>query len=243
MGVHRYYEDYWSESGFNPVRYVNPRLHNVLARHLPPSGGLLDVGCGDGRTLGLWLRDRVGGYIGVDVSETAVARARSLGLDARTVEDASELPFQDASFGAAVSIEVLEHLFAPHKAAAEVHRVLQPGGVFIATVPNVAYWRWRRDLALHGIWNPYGDDESIDAPWRDPHVRFFTPSTIERMLGRAGFGSVDVGAFEGGVLRTWRLAGVVRAAPAVRERLHRTIERPLLPLFARRVYAVARKTA
>jgi SAM-dependent methyltransferase len=241
MSVGRYYEDYWSESGFNPVRPVNARLHNVLARHLPQRGELLDLGCGDGRTLGLWLRDRVSRYIGVDVSETAVARARSLGLDARTIQDASVLPFDDASFDAVVSIEVLEHLFAPHEAAAEVHRVLQPGGVFVATVPNVAYWCWRRDLALHGIWNPYGDDQSIDAPWRDPHLRFFTPSTLERMLVRAGFGSVEVGGFEGGVLRAWRLAGVARAAPALRKRLHRRIELPLLPLFARRLHAVARK--
>jgi SAM-dependent methyltransferase len=241
MSVGGYYEDYWSEAGFNPVRPVNTRLYKVLATHLPPQGDVLDLGCGDGRTLGLWIRDHVGHYVGVDVSATAVERARSLGLDARTISDAAELPFEDDSLDAVVSIEVLEHLFSPHEAAAEVHRVLRPGGVFLATVPNVAYWRWRRDMALRGIWNPYGDEDSVDAPWRDPHVRFFTAETLERMLGRAGFASVEVGGFEGEVLGAWRLAGVARSAPALRERLHRRIERSLLPLLGMRLHAVARK--
>jgi SAM-dependent methyltransferase len=241
MSVGRYYEDYWSEEGFNPVRPVNLRLRKVLETHLPARGDVLDLGCGDGRTLGTWIRDRVGSYVGVDVSATAVERARSLGLDARTIDDAAELPFPSESFDAVVSIEVLEHLFSPHQAAAEVHRVLRPGGVFLATVPNVAYWRWRRDMALRGIWNPYGDEHSIEAPWRDPHVRFFTAATLERMLERAGFASVTVGGFEGEVLGAWRLAGVARAAPALRERLHRRIERSLLPLLGMRLHAVARK--
>jgi SAM-dependent methyltransferase len=241
MSVAGYYEQYWSEEGFNPVRPVNTRLHKVLAEHLPAHGDVLDLGCGDGRTLGTWIRDRVGSYVGVDVSSAAVERARSLGLDARTITDAADLPFDDDSLDAVVSIEVLEHLFEPHRAAAEVRRVLRPGGLFLATVPNVAYWRWRRDMALRGVWNPYGDDESIDAPWRDPHIRFFTPATFERMLRRAGFGSVELGGFEGEVLGAWRLAGVARRSPALRDALHRRIEKRLLPLLGMRLHAVARK--
>ena len=49
-------------------------------------------------------------------------------------------------FTVVVCFEVLEHLFAPHLAVAEMHRVLEPGGVLIATVPNVAYWRRRLDF-------------------------------------------------------------------------------------------------
>jgi SAM-dependent methyltransferase len=241
MSVGRYYEEYWTEEGFNPVRPVNPQLLRLLAGHLRPEGDLLDLGCGDGRTIGLWLRDRVGSYVGVDVSGTAVERARSLGLDARPIDDAAALGFDDASFDAVVCLEVLEHLFAPHDAAAEVHRVLRPGGVFLATVPNVAYWRWRRDLALRGVWNPYGDDLSLEQPWRDPHIRFFTVSAFERMLSRAGFASVEVGGHEGEVLGAWRLSGVARPVPALRRRLHRRLEQALLPLLGLRLHAVARK--
>lgn len=241
MSVGEYYERYWSEEGFNPIRPVPNRLLTLLATHLPESGRCLDVGCGDGRSIGVWLRDHVGCYVGVDVSETAAAHARSLGLDARRVPDAAELPFDDEAFDAVVCLEVLEHLFAPHPAAEEALRVLRPGGTYFATVPNVAYWRWRRDLALGGIWNPYGDEDSVDAPWRDPHIRFFTVHAFERMLERSGFASVEVGGHEGEILGTWRLSGLARACPRARRRVHEAIDATLLPLLGLRLHAVAKK--
>jgi methionine biosynthesis protein MetW len=243
VSVEAYYERYWSEEGFNPVRPVSSRLEKLLAGHLPRDGSCLDVGCGDGRSIGLLLRDCVGSYLGVDVSEAAVASSRELGLDARRISDAGELPFEDDSFDAVVCLEVLEHLFAPHEAAAEALRVLRPGGTYIATVPNVAYWRWRRDLAVAGTWNPFGDEDSVDAPWRDPHIRFFTVAAFERMLARVGFASIEVGGHEGEVLGTWRLSGVARAFPPVRRRLYRRLDAALLPLLGLRLHAVARKRA
>ena len=128
QSVEAYYESYWSEEGFNPVRPVPTRLERLLATYLPRSGSCLDVGCGDGRSIGPLLRDQVGSYLGVDVSETAVARSRDLGLAAQRISDAAELPFEDDAFDAVVCLEVLEHLFAPHHAIAEALRVLRPGG-------------------------------------------------------------------------------------------------------------------
>ena len=52
-----------------------------------------------------------------------------------TVADAHDLPFIDNSFNSYVAIEVLEHLESPKKAASEIHRVLEPGGVAILSVP------------------------------------------------------------------------------------------------------------
>lgn len=42
--------------------------------------------------------------------------------------DAHALPFADAAFDAVVTFNTFEHLYDPPKAAAEVHRVLKPGG-------------------------------------------------------------------------------------------------------------------
>ncbi|HRH24012.1 MAG TPA: class I SAM-dependent methyltransferase [Candidatus Paceibacterota bacterium] len=49
------------------------------------------------------------------------------------VGDAHNLPFPDASFDIVVCSEVFEHLTNPPKAAAEMHRVLVPGGMLILT--------------------------------------------------------------------------------------------------------------
>ena len=42
--------------------------------------------------------------------------------------DAHHLPFRDGVFAAAVALNVFEHLREPHRAAAEIHRVLRPHG-------------------------------------------------------------------------------------------------------------------
>jgi len=112
-----YYERYWSKDGYNPRRTLPLPVAALLQRVMRPEMTCLDVGCGDGRTSGPWFSERTAGYVGVDVSQTAVETARSLGLDARIIEDASTLPFDDDEFDIVVCFEVLEHLNAPRDAA------------------------------------------------------------------------------------------------------------------------------
>ena len=47
------------------------------------------------------------------------------------VTDAHHLPFADAAFDAVVSFNTFEHLYDPNAAAAEISRVLKPGGRLI----------------------------------------------------------------------------------------------------------------
>ena len=132
-------------------------------------------------TSGVWLTRNGRKYTGVDVSEEGVSLAQSIGLDARAIEDAASLPFDSATFDVVLCIEVLEHLFTPHLAAKECARVLRPGGILLATTPNVAYWRRRLDMVLFGRWHPDGDHLSVEQPWRDPHIRFFNPGALRQM--------------------------------------------------------------
>jgi SAM-dependent methyltransferase len=48
---------------------------------------------------------------------------------------AEVLPFRDGAFDAVLSIAVLEHVRDPFRAAAEIVRVLKPGGKLICAVP------------------------------------------------------------------------------------------------------------
>ncbi len=192
--VVHYYDTYWASAD---RRYEpEPELWRLILADLAPDEACLDVGCGVGNSYAPVLAERAASYVGVDVSPGAVAAAQAAGLDARVVQDAASLPFEDGSFDRVVCVEVLEHLFAPDAAAAEIRRVLRPGGRLIASVPNAAYWRLRADL-LRGVFNPTGDEQSVARPWRDPHVRFFTVETLRRMLLEAGFGSVSVSASGG----------------------------------------------
>jgi SAM-dependent methyltransferase len=56
---------------------------------------------------------------------------------ADVIADIAELPLEDASLDAIVCTEVLEHVRGPHRAAAELRRVLAPGGRLMVTVPFV----------------------------------------------------------------------------------------------------------
>jgi SAM-dependent methyltransferase len=238
--VGSYYDTYWSESGFNPEFALARAVARLLERHTQQGDRCLDVGCGDGRTAGPWLRDRGRDYVGVDVSERAVAAARELGLDARAIDDPAALPFADREFDAALCLEVFEHLFQPQLAAGEILRVLKPGGVLVATVPNFAYWRRRADVLVLGRFHPYGDELSAAEPWRDPHIRFFTRRTLAAMLTSAGFASVRVEGHGGGLVRElpWIGRRIWRGGYS---RLYRAAEEVLPNLFALRLNAVAVK--
>jgi hypothetical protein len=94
-------------------------------------------------------------------------------------------------------------------------------------------------MVLLGRWNPVGDDRSVSEPWRDPHIRFFNPGSIRRIIAAAGLSPVVVGAHAGGVLRDvpW-LSQRFRHDEASRP--YRWLERVLPSLFGAGVYAVAR---
>lgn len=193
--VSAYYDRYWGGEQL-PEYLLAPELEGLLKDNVRPADDCVDVGCGAGQTYAQWVARTAGSYVGADISSTGVAHARASGLDARVIEDAATLPFEDASFDLAICIEVFEHLFEPLRAAEEIHRILRPGGRLVASMPNVTYWRMRWNHVL-GIWNPAGDHLAIEQPWRDPHIRFFDVRAATKMLRAAGFSTVEVGAHNG----------------------------------------------
>ena len=95
----------------------------------PASGRCLDLGCGTGFALPL-LAAAGWEAVGVEVSTGQVTRARERGANVIQA-DAHELPFEDGSFEAVVSILTHTDFDDPRGVFAEVARVLRPGGVFV----------------------------------------------------------------------------------------------------------------
>jgi SAM-dependent methyltransferase len=107
-------------------------VHQALAA--APGDRVLDVGCGPGFYVAELL-ERVGptgSVTGVDASPQTLALARRRTRDHGNVElhqaDAAALPVDDATFDAALSVQVLEYVADPAAALAELHRALRPGG-------------------------------------------------------------------------------------------------------------------
>ena len=106
-----YYETYWSKNGFYPRGRIWPGLTASYQQYIPAKSKVLDVGCGDGQTSGVWLKYHDHDYVGVDISENAVHDARNIDLNAHRVEDAARLPFSDDTFDAVVCFYVLVNQF------------------------------------------------------------------------------------------------------------------------------------
>jgi ubiquinone/menaquinone biosynthesis C-methylase UbiE/uncharacterized protein YbaR (Trm112 family) len=104
-----------------------------------PGTQLLDVACGDGAFLSAAVLRGVEPH-GIDVSQTAIeiATTNLPGADLR-VGDAENLPYDDASFDVVTCLGSLEHFPSPERGAAEIARVLRPGGRAIVFVPNLFF--------------------------------------------------------------------------------------------------------
>lgn len=180
-----------------------------------PGERILDIGCGDGQ---LTQRLAATGAIlqGVDASAEMAAAARTRGI-AVDVASAELLPYADASFDAVFSNAAL-HWVRNHDAMmSEVHRVLRPGGRFVAetgghgNIPAIRV-AFIAALARHG----FAD--------RENDVNYFpTPEAYTARLRRHGFNVETISLIprptllgeEGmrGWLRTFR-RGVLDTLPA-----------------------------
>ncbi|MCC6579712.1 MAG: class I SAM-dependent methyltransferase [Phycisphaeraceae bacterium] len=101
--------------------------------------GLLDVGCGSGQSRRVY-RAAAAKYVGLDLSEASVRRARELDSRQHWLRgDALALPLADASFGVVAFSSVLHHVPDRQAALREAVRVLRPGGWVFAFDPNLLH--------------------------------------------------------------------------------------------------------
>jgi ubiquinone/menaquinone biosynthesis C-methylase UbiE len=108
----------------------------VTLSGLTPGARVADLGCGSGAFSHLLARK---GYacVGLDISPKLVELGRRKYPDVELIEgDVEHLPFPDASLDGILLSAIVHHLPDPSRCAAEVFRVLRPGGRFVAFDPN-----------------------------------------------------------------------------------------------------------
>lgn len=186
------------KNSFPTIRkiFIKFDLHREdLALSLLDGGGkLLDVGCGNGSFV-LKAREKYIQVYGIDISSSRIMEAQ-IKIMQKSDRDSykfmmcninEKLGFDDATFDAVTSIAVIEHIFDPYFVIAEIFRVLKPGGIFIAEVPNVAYIKQRINLLLGRLpvtSSPYNWKE---IGWDGGHLHYFTKRTFCGLLEECGF--------------------------------------------------------
>ncbi len=158
---------------------------------LPPQNGgqILDVGCGDGFFLRS-VKDIGWEVHGVEMSEEAVHRAKSMGVEHVTRGTFDDASYPDSFFDVIRFWSVLEHIHDPVDTLAKARQLLKPGGILVIQVPNyrstVARWFGSRWCA-----------------WDVPrHLFHFSSRSLKTLLEKSCFQTIRWGTCSVGTLPT-----------------------------------------
>jgi SAM-dependent methyltransferase len=137
---------------------------------------------------------------GVDASEDMLRRARAKGMQA-VLADAAALPFDDASFDAAVSIFTHTDVDDFGALVREVARVLRPGAPFVYIGVHPCF------VGPHAVYDPDGGVPELHSGWYRSTGRYDEAPGIWRGAGvriRVGASHLPLGLF----LQTFLDAGL-----------------------------------
>jgi len=135
------------------------------ARRLGTPGLAVEIGAAGGGN-SLALQELGWRVIATEYLEEGVRIARERGLTAIRA-DARALPLASESFKLLVAFDVLEHIDEDYLAAAEIRRVLQPGGTALIAVPcDMKLW------SAHDV--------------ASGHFRRYTRETLTAVVEKAG---------------------------------------------------------
>jgi SAM-dependent methyltransferase len=134
---------------------------------------ILELGSGIGLFLEACRHNGVAA-VGLEYEPEGVEAAKRMGLDARQHDLGIDVPFEDASFEAVFSNQVIEHLppLTQARMISEAYRVLKPGGQVLIISPCRHYEPARLDKY---------------------HIGLLTPSEIKAMIEAAGFVNLNMG--------------------------------------------------
>ena len=145
------WEEYQPQEGdgmltLNPGMAVGTGTHDttrlcmeLLEKYITPEDSVLDVGCGGGANIAIWLdKCRNGHVTGLDYSEISVAESQKLnalaikqGKCCVVQGDVAAIPFPDAVFDYVSAFETIYFWPGLKKCFFEVNRVLKNGGTFL----------------------------------------------------------------------------------------------------------------
>jgi len=205
-------------------------LFSVIRRHWNNRSRLLDFGCGSG-SFGIHIASHVT-YLGMDISEDAIALAREKAphVSFQVGAETQLSKFKDASFDIITCFDVLEHLASVEPVLTTFHRLLSQSGWLMIAVPvtgSIAY--------SHKGKNWFGYEDKT-------HVRLWSRKKWRQILATQGF--VVLKIYSCGLVNTpqppYRLRGWLNLLHFLTQALG-TLGVPLPPHFSDEDYYICVK--
>lgn len=170
-----------------PDREKRLSLEHLLA-YVPKSAGRVLDCTGQHGGRGRLLKDHGARKVTALIDTAAGHPGNEDGYDevVQGVLDFLTLPFEEASFDCVLCTAVLERLRNPEAFLKPLIATLAPGGLFLATAPNMQYHKIVCALA-EGRW-VYGDS----GVWDRKNLRFFTSREIRWLLQNTGIATTRV---------------------------------------------------
>ncbi len=134
-------------------------------RRVPGTGRALDIGAAGGGNTRV-LQTHGWHAVALEYSDSVADVAKARGISAIRA-DARDLPLASGACGLVTAFDILEHIEEDYLAAAEIARVLRPGGTALIAVPC--------DMAL---WSAHDDEVG--------HVRRYDRSGLVSLIQKAG---------------------------------------------------------
>ena len=150
---------------------------------------MLDVGCGAGG-FGALVKHELGIEVWGAEYERPAAELASAKLDRVVCGDFVTVPdLPDGYFDAVMFNDSLEHFPYTEPPLQRAKKLLAPGGVVIASIPNVRYIDNVYHFLIEKDWR-YSESGILDST----HLRFFTRKSMVRTFEHAGY---DVASITG----------------------------------------------
>ena len=140
-------------------------------RRVPGTGRALDIGAAGGGNTRV-LQTHGWQAVALEYSDSVADVAKARGISAIRA-DARDLPLASGACGLVTAFDILEHIEEDYLAAAEIARVLRPGGTALIAVPC--------DMAL---WSAHDDEVG--------HVRRYDRSGLISLMQKAGLAVEEV---------------------------------------------------
>jgi len=177
------------EIGLQSLRQQNFALIlERLGAFLSPPARLLDIGCAHGWFLEAAAERGFAAY-GIEPDSAMQRIVNEKGLNVWRGFFPSDIPSSE-HFDVITFHDVLEHIPNVEAVIEACHERLVPGGILVLNLPNAEGVFYLLASTLHRL----GISRPLDRMWQkgfpSPHVSYFTPHHLSKLLSRFGFSEI-----------------------------------------------------